>query len=75
MHGIDEYLSCSVVFHCKLGSVDESSTDDEQKERILFYYPPDVSISNQLSKLSMLEGLIAEGWRKDVTGREADISC
>ena len=58
LHGVDDHLSCALVFHRKLGSEDESSTEDEQRERILFYYPPDVSISNQLNKLSMLEGLI-----------------
>lgn len=54
----DRYLSCFVVFHRQLGSVDESSTNDEQREKILYYYPPDVSIDNQLSKMSMIEGLI-----------------
>ena len=58
MEPAEEYLTHAVVFHRKLGSVDESSTEDEQKEKILFYFPSDVSVSGQLSKMSMIEGLI-----------------
>jgi len=53
-----DYLSYFIIFHRRLGCSDESSTDDEQKERILYFYPPDISVFAQLSKLSMVEGLI-----------------
>jgi First Longin domain of INTU, CCZ1 and HPS4 len=55
---VDHYLSCAVVFHRRLGCADESSSDDEQSERILFYYPTDTSVFGQLSRLSMIESLI-----------------
>lgn len=41
---IDPSIICAVIFHRKLGSTDESSTDEEQGEKILYYYPPDIPI-------------------------------
>lgn len=53
-----DYLSYFLIFHRRLGCSDESSTDDEQRERVLYFFPPETSVSAQLSKLSMVEGLI-----------------
>jgi hypothetical protein len=53
-----DHLSYFLIFHRRLGCSDESSTDDEQRERVLYFYPQDTSVAAQLSKLSMVEGLI-----------------
>jgi hypothetical protein len=29
-----------IVFHRKLGCIDEAATDEEQGEKVLYYYPP-----------------------------------
>lgn len=57
----------------QLGSMDESATDEEQGEKILYYYPRDVSVYwqvcrfcssmiritiCQLSKMTMVESLM-----------------
>jgi hypothetical protein len=36
---IDPAITQAIIFHRKMGSMDESSTDEEQGEKILFYYP------------------------------------
>lgn len=51
-------LANLVVFHRGLGSSDESATDEEQGEKILYYYPEDTSLYNQLSRMNLLEGLV-----------------
>jgi hypothetical protein len=33
-----------IIFNRKLGSTDESSTDEEQGEKILFFYPQSTSL-------------------------------
>ena len=58
LYEYENEISSFVIFHRRLGCGDESSTDDEQKERILYYFPQDVSVYAQLSQLSMIEGLI-----------------
>ena len=45
------------VFYRPIGCADEASTDEEQGEKILYYYP-EASLSKQLSRVTMLEGLI-----------------
>ena len=51
-------ISQVVIFHRDLGCSDESSTDEEQGERILYFFPRETSLFMQLSRLSMIEGLI-----------------
>ena len=34
-----ESIANVIIFHRKLGCQDESATDEEQSEKILFYYP------------------------------------
>lgn len=29
-----------IIFHRKLGCIDEAATDEEQGEKVLYYYPP-----------------------------------
>jgi hypothetical protein len=51
-------LSNLIVFHRGLGSSDESATDEEQGEKILYYYPEDTALYDQLSRMNLLEGLV-----------------
>lgn len=51
-------LSNAVVIHRQLSCIDESATDEEQQDKILYYYPEDTPLYQQLSKVTMLEGLI-----------------
>ncbi len=53
-----DYLIHFIIIHRGLGSADESSTDEEQGEKILYFYPENISLYDQLSKLIMLESLI-----------------
>jgi hypothetical protein len=41
-----------------LGCDDESASDDEQAEKILYFYPPSTPLERQLSRVTMIEGLI-----------------
>ncbi len=41
-----------------MGCDDESATDEEQAEKILYYYPESESLNDQLNKINMVEGLI-----------------
>jgi len=50
-------LTHLIIFHRKLGCIDESATDEEQGEKVLYYYPK-TSLYWQLSRINMLEGLI-----------------
>jgi hypothetical protein len=47
-----------VAFHKRLGCDDESSTDEEQAERILYYYPEATPITVQLSRVGMIQSMI-----------------
>ena len=40
---LSQVLLC-IIFHRQLGSNDESATDEEQGEKILYYYPPDTPL-------------------------------
>lgn len=51
-------LKFAFIVHRDMGCADESSTDEEQAEKILFSYPYDLSLYSQLTKINMLEGLI-----------------
>lgn len=57
---MENWLSLKFLFivHREMGCADESSTDEEQAEKILFSYPYNLSLYNQLTKINMLEGLI-----------------
>jgi hypothetical protein len=48
----------AIIINRKMGCNDESSSDTEQAEKILYYYPEETSIDCQLTKINMLEGLI-----------------
>lgn len=50
-------LTHLIIFHRRLGCIDESATDEEQGEKVLYYYPK-TSLYWQLSRINMLEGLI-----------------
>jgi hypothetical protein len=52
------YLSTLVVLSRRLGCDDESASDDEQAEKILYFYPPSTPLERQLSRVTMIEGLI-----------------
>lgn len=51
-------VSYALVFCRFMGSDDESSTDEEQAEKLLYFYPSSLSIGERLSKINMVEGLI-----------------
>lgn len=46
------------IVHRGMGCDDESATDDEQAEKILYYYPETENLNDQLNKINMVEGLI-----------------
>eukprot|EP01038_Epipyxis_sp_PR26KG_P009333 gene9333-12576_t len=54
----EDNIQYLIVIHRKLGCNDEAASDNEQAEKILYYYPEHISIDNQLTKINMLEGLI-----------------
>lgn len=41
---IDSSILHIIIFHRQLGTSDESSTDEEQGERILYFYPQETSL-------------------------------
>jgi hypothetical protein len=45
---IDQSIINVIVFHRQMGSNDESSNDIEQGEKILFYYPPETPLYQQV---------------------------
>ena len=46
------------IIHRGMGCDDESATDEEQAEKIMFFHPQSVDLNEQLSKINMVEGLI-----------------
>ena len=46
------------VIYRPIGTSDEAATDEEQGEKILFSYPTNITLSSQLTRIMMLEGLI-----------------
>lgn len=46
------------IVHRGMGCDDESATDEEQAEKILYYYPEGTDLNEQLNKINMVEGLI-----------------
>lgn len=40
-----------IVFHRKLGCIDEAATDEEQGEKVLYYYPT-TPLYDQVSNLT-----------------------
>ncbi len=54
----EDGLQFAFIIYRTMGCSDESSTDDEQAEKILYHYPYDLSTNIQLNKVNMLEGLI-----------------
>jgi hypothetical protein len=51
-------VSQLVAFHRRLGCDDESSTDDEQAERILYFHPEQTAVNVQLSRVGMLQSMV-----------------
>ena len=51
-------ISTLCIFYRPLGCNDEAATDEEQGEKILYYLPEDTPLGKQLSRLTMVEGLI-----------------
>lgn len=51
-------LSTLIFIHRELGSNDESSSDSEQIDKILYFYPESTPIHLQLAKCNMIEGMI-----------------
>ena len=45
---MDPSITQVIVFHRSIGSADESASDEEQANKILFYYPEDVPITEQV---------------------------
>lgn len=45
---IDSCIANVIIFNRSMGSQDESSSDEEQGEKILYYYPSDTSLSRQV---------------------------
>jgi hypothetical protein len=41
-------VDCAVIFDRRLGCADESARDDELADKILFFYPPTVTLTNQV---------------------------
>jgi hypothetical protein len=42
------YIKNLVIFNRRLGCTDESATDEEQAEKILYYYPEHTSLYTQV---------------------------
>jgi hypothetical protein len=63
-------ISTLCVFYRPIGCNDEASTDEEQGEKILYYYPEDTALSRQLTRLTMVEGLIEFSSRFSSTALE-----
>ena len=42
-------VSTCIVLDRRLGCADESATDEEQGEKILYYYPPNITLDQQVS--------------------------
>lgn len=51
-------ITTFIVLHRTLGSADESASEIEQKDKILYYYPESTPISIQLNRCNMIEGII-----------------
>ena len=47
-----------IVCHSKLACGDESATYEEQSEKILYFYPPNIPVSEQLATIGCLESLV-----------------
>lgn len=47
------------LFHCGLGSNDEAAGLHERAEKILYYFPHDTPVHEQLKRVGYLEGLIS----------------
>lgn len=47
-----------IVLSRELGCIDDTATDEEQYEKIVYYYPETTPISRQLQTANMCEGLI-----------------
>jgi hypothetical protein len=48
----------AIVLHRGLACSDEAATDEEQAERVLYFYPESASLSQQLAKVLVVESLI-----------------
>lgn len=48
---IDPSLVNVIIFHRQMGSNDESSNDIEQGEKILYYYPQETPLTQQVPSL------------------------
>ncbi len=61
-------LNFVIIVHRKLGVEDESSSDAEVLDRILYFYPPHSSQKEQLSRMQMVEAMVEFGARMSDTG-------
>ena len=48
-------VACAVIFDRKLGCADESANDDELADKVLFYYPPSTSLTDQVHETSLIK--------------------
>jgi hypothetical protein len=51
---IDSSIVNAIIFHRQMGSLDESSSDIEQGEKILYYHPADTPLYQQVLKTGFL---------------------
>lgn len=50
-------VACAVIFDRRLGCADESATDDELADKVLFYYPPTTRLSDQVPLVTLLQSI------------------
>ena len=51
-------ITCLAAFYRPIGCEDEASSDEEQGEKILYFYPEETELPKRLSRITMLEALI-----------------
>ena len=54
----DPALIAFIVLCRDLGCIDDTASEEEQYEKILYYYPEDTRIAAQLQRANLCEGLI-----------------
>ena len=56
---MDTGLEAALLYHTQLGCADESATEEEQLEKVLWYHPESDTPAERLERLSLCEGLTA----------------
>ena len=56
---MDTGLEAALLYHTQLGCADESATEEEQLEKVLWYHPESDTPAERLERLSLCEGLSA----------------